>query len=164
MSGTSETLQRASSGPLVPQILAAIFGGQPALADGLSEAIRRLSMLVEVADTVTQRLSLDHQLPRLIELIVEAFDAERATLFLHDADAGELFSRVACGEGVAEIRIPQNVGIAGAAFGSGVAEIIDDAYLDPRFNAEVDRHTGYRNRSLPCVPARNRGVEAIGGA
>src|SRR5947208_15500776 len=144
MSGTSDNLQRASSGPLVPQTLAAIFGGELPLADGLTEAIRRLSVLVEVADTVTQRLSLDHQLPRLIELIVEALDAERATLFLHDADAGELFSRIARGEGVAEIRIPRDVGIAGSIFGSGVAEIIDDAYCDPRFNPAVARASGDR--------------------
>ena len=162
MSGTSEDLQRAGSGPPVPQTLAAIFGGELPSTDGLTEAIRRLSVLVEVADTVTQRLSLDHQLPRLIELIVEALDAERATLFLHDVDAGELFSREARGEGVAEIRIPQNVGIAGSIFGSGVAEIIDDAYRDPRFNAEIDRRTGYRTRSILCVPLRNRADQIIG--
>jgi adenylate cyclase len=51
-------------------------------------------------------------------LIAEALDAERATLFLHDADAAELFSRVAGGEGVSEIRIPQSVGIAGSVFDS----------------------------------------------
>jgi adenylate cyclase len=146
----------------VPQTLIAVFGGESAPVDGLSEAIRRLSVLVEVADTVTQRLSLDHQLPRLIELIAEALDAERATLFLHDADAGELFSRVARGEGVAEIRIPQNVGIAGSVFGSGVAEIIDDAYRDLRFNAEVDRRTGYLTHSILCVPLRNRADQVIG--
>ena len=162
MSGTSETVQRASSGPLVPQILAAIFGGEPAPGDGLNEAVRRLSVLVEVADSVTQRLCLDHQLPRLIGLIVEALDAERATLFLHDADAGELFSREAHGEGVSEIRMPKNVGIAGSIFASGVGEIIDDAYRDPRFNAEVDRRTGYRTRSILCVPLRNRADQVIG--
>jgi hypothetical protein len=75
-------------------------------------------VLVEVADTVTQRLSLDHQLPRLIELIVEALDAERATLFLRDAEAGELFSRAVCGAEVSEIRIPQGVRIAGSVFDS----------------------------------------------
>src|SRR5439155_5658400 len=162
MSGTSESLQRASSGSSVPPTLTALFGEEPALADGLNGAVRRLSVLVEVADTVTQRLSLDHQLPRLIELIVEALDAERATLFLHDADAGELFSREAHGEGVAEIRIPQNVGIAGSIFGSGVSQIIDDAYRDPRFNAEVDRRTGFRTRSMLCVPLRNRADQIIG--
>src|SRR5438309_772374 len=162
MSGTSESLQRASSGSSVPSTLAALFGEEQALADGLNGAVRRLSVLVEVADTVTQRLSLDHQLPRLIELIVEALDAERATLFLHDADAGELFSRIARGEGVAEIRIPRDVGIAGSVFGSGVAEIIDDAYCDPRFNPAVDRRTGYRTSSVLCVPLRNSADQVIG--
>src|SRR5438876_12179931 len=119
MSGTSETLQPASSGPAVLQTLIAVFGGESTPIDGLSDAIRRLSVLVEVADTVTQKLSLDHQLPRLIELIVEALDAERATLFLHDPDCGELFSRVARAARVAALRIPQNVGIAGSVFGSG---------------------------------------------
>ena len=143
-------------------MLAALLGSESVPAAALGDAVRRLSVLVEVADTVTQRLSLDHQLPRLIELIVEALDAERATLFLHDADAGELFSRVAGGEGVSEIRMPQNVGIAGSVFGSGVAEIITDAYRDTRFNPEVDRRTGYRTRDILCVPLRNRADQVIG--
>jgi adenylate cyclase len=142
--------------------LAALLGSESVPAAAGGDAIRRLSVLVEVAHTVTQRLSLDHQLPRLIDLIVEALDAERATLFLHDADAGELFSRVAGGDGVSEIRIPQGVGIAGSVFGSGVGEIIDDVYRDARFNPEVDRQTGYRTRSILCVPLRNRADQVIG--
>ena len=140
----------------------ALLGGELALTEGVDKTIRRLQLLVEVADTVTQRLSLDHQLPHLIELIAEALDAERATLFLHDADTGELFSRVAGGNGVTEIRIPQNVGIAGSIFVSGVAEIIDDAYQDPRFNAGIDRDTGYHTRNILCVPLLNRADRVIG--
>src|SRR5207244_1190779 len=136
MSGTSEILQWTGPDPPAPHTLSGLLGAGLVPADGPDDAIRRLSVLVEVAETVTQKLSLDHQLPRLIELIVEALDAERATLFLHDADCGELFSRVARGAGVAEIRIPRDVGIAGSIFGSGVAEIIDDAYCDTRFHAE----------------------------
>jgi adenylate cyclase len=155
-------LRQGSSDPSLPSATVAPLGGESAPAEGADETIRRLSVLVEVADTVTQRLSLDHQLPRLIELIAEALDAERATLFLHDADAGELFSRVAGGDGVAEIRIPQNVGIAGSVFLSGVAEIIADAYLDPRFNAEIDRGTGYHTRNILCVPLRKDADRVIG--
>jgi adenylate cyclase len=140
----------------------ALLGGELALTEGVDKTIRRLQLLVEVADTVTQRLSLDHQLPHLIELIAEALDAERATLFLHDADTGELFSRVAGGNGVTEIRIPQNVGIAGSVFVSGVAEIIDDAYQDPRFNTAIDQDTGYHTRNILCVPLRNRVDRVIG--
>jgi adenylate cyclase len=159
---SSEPGRLSGLDPATSRTLAALLGCESVPAAALGDAVRRLSVLVEVADTVTQRLSLDHQLPRLIELIVEALDAERATLFLHDADAGELFSRVAGGNGVSEIRMPQSVGIAGSVFGSGVGEIIDDAYRDPRFNPDVDRQTGYRTRSILCVPLRNRADQVIG--
>jgi adenylate cyclase len=162
LSKSSGTVQQSGLDPATARTLAALLGSESVPAVAAGDAIRRLSVLVEVADTVTQRLSLDHQLPRLIDLIVEALDAERASLFLHDADAGELFSRVAHGEGVSEIRIPQSVGIAGSVFGSGVAEIIDDAYRDARFNPEVDRRTGYRTRDILCVPLRNRADQVIG--
>jgi adenylate cyclase len=159
---SSELVQRSGLDAATSRTLASLLGSESVPAAAAGDAIRRLSVLVEVADTVTQRLSLDHQLPRLIDRIVEALDAERATLFLHDADAGELFSRVAGGEGVSEIRMPQSVGIAGSVFGSGVAEIIDDAYRDARFNPEVDRQTGYRTRDILCVPLRNRADQVIG--
>src|ERR1700751_5891273 len=84
---SSETVQQSGLDPATSRMLAALLGGEPVPEAALGDAIRRLSVLVEVADTVSHRLSLDHQLPRLIELIVEALDAERATLFLHDADA-----------------------------------------------------------------------------
>jgi adenylate cyclase len=143
--------------------LAGLLGdGEPISPDGLGGEIRRLWVLAEVADTVAHKLSLDHQLPRLIELIAEALDSERATLFLHDPETGELFSRVARGEGVTEIRMPQNVGVAGCVFGSGVAEIVGDAYQDPRFNPAVDHRTGYRTRNMLCVPLLNRAHSVIG--
>ena len=162
MAKRSETGRQAGLDPATSRTLAALLGNESVPAAALGDAVRRLSVLVEVGETVTQRLSLDHQLPRLIDLIVEALDAERATLFLHDADAGELFSRVAGGDGVSEIRIPQSVGIAGSVFGSGVGEIIDDVYRDPRFTPEVDRRTGFRTRSILCVPLRNRADQVIG--
>jgi adenylate cyclase len=128
----------------------------------LLDEIRRLRVLAEVADTVTQELALDRQLPRLIDLILEALDAERATLFLHDRDTGELFSRVLTGDGVTEIRIPADAGIAGAVFCAGNAEIIADAYQDARFNQQIDRRTGYHTRNVLCVPLRNRDGHPIG--
>jgi hypothetical protein len=147
LSKSSESVQQSNLDPAMSRRLGALLGSEASSATSPADAVRRLSALVEVADTVTQQLSLDYQLPQLIDVIVEALDAERATLFLHDADAGELFSRVAHGDGVSEIRIPQSVGIAGSVFASGVAEIIDDAYQDARFNAEIDRVPGYCTRS-----------------
>jgi adenylate cyclase len=166
MQGSSEFLQSVVSDRSDPgateSLFAALASGDRAVVDGSDNAIRCLLLLVEVADTVTRQLSLDHQLPRLIELIVAALDAERAALFLRDAETGELFSRVAQGEDIAEIRIPATTGIAGAVFSAGATEIIADAYQDPRFNQRVDRQTGYRTRNLLCVPLRDRLGETIG--
>ena len=144
-------------------LLEALAGGDDtAVFDRSAETTRCLLLLVKVARTVTHELSLDHQLPQLIELIVAGLDAERATLFLYDPETDELFSRIAQGEGVAEIRIRANSGIAGAVYGSGMTEIVGDAYQDPRFNQEVDRRTGFRTRNILCVPLRNRHDQTIG--
>jgi len=134
----------------------------PPSTEQLIDEVRRLRVLAEVADTVTHALSLDHQLPRLIDLITRALDAERATLFLYDSDDGELFSRVLLGDDVTEIRMPATAGIAGAVFNSGIAEIVPDVHQDPRFNPEIDRRTGYHTRNILCLPLCNRDGQAIG--
>jgi adenylate cyclase len=154
-------LSAAAQAPAEP-LLTAPLPTEPLPTEPVVDELRRLRVLAEVADTVTQHLSLDHQLPRLITLITEALDAERATLFLYDRDTGELFSRVLSGDGVTEIRIPVTAGIAGAVFDAGIAEIIPDAYRDRRFNREVDRRTRYRTRNILCLPLCNRDGLAIG--
>jgi GAF domain-containing protein len=68
---------------------------------------------------------------------------------------------VAADEGV---RIPLGTGIAGAAATSGAPVRVDDAYADPRFNAEVDRRTGFRTRSLLALPVRDRQGRVFGVA
>src|SRR6266699_4178334 len=138
-----------------------VTGGSPS-AEQLIDEVRRLRVLAEVSDTVTHELSLDRQLPRLIDLITEALRAERATLFLYDGDAGELFSRVLLGDGVTEIRLPATAWIRGAVFSAATPEIIPDVHQDSRFNPAIDRRTGYHTRNILCLPLRNRYGQAIG--
>jgi GAF domain-containing protein len=76
---------------------------------------------------------------------------------LVDASAGELVMRISQDlEGGPELRIPLGTGIAGAAAASGETIRIDDAYTDERFNPEVDRRTGFRTRSVLCIPLRDQ--------
>ena len=114
----------------------------------IGDLLQRVSALVEVSNKVSDTLSLDILLPRLIEIISESLNADRSTLFLHDAETGDLFSRVAQGDKIGEIRFPSNLGIAGSVFTFGEAIIIPDAYADPRFNQEIDKKTGYRTRNI----------------
>ena len=128
----------------------------------LAETTRRKTLIVDIANRVSDSLSLDVLFPRLMEVVTETLDADRSSLFLHDPESGELFSRVMQGSVMGEVRFAATRGIAGSVFASGEGEIISDAYADPRFNRDMDRRTGYRTRNILCVPIRNRKHEIIG--
>src|SRR3990172_775849 len=128
----------------------------------IAETAHRKTLFVDIANRVSDSLSLDILFPRLMEVVTETLDADRSSLFLHDAETGELFSRVMQGSVMGEVRFPATLGIAGSVFASGRGEIIADAYADPRFNRDMDRRSGYRTRNILCVPIRNRKHEVIG--
>lgn len=156
-------LERRLAPAAVEQLLADLpDAGKAQLLLRIAGVARRNSALVDVANRVSDTLSLDVLFVRLLEVVTESLDAERSSLFLHDAETGELFSRVMQGNAVGEVRFPAGQGIAGSVFTSGAGEIIPDAYADPRFNRWVDTETGYRTRNLLCVPIRNNRGQVIG--
>jgi adenylate cyclase len=156
-------LERRLATAAVEQLLAELpDAGKAQLLLRVAAVARRNSALIDVANRVSDTLSLDVLFVRLLEVVTESLDAERSSLFLHDAETGELFSRVMQGNAVGEVRFPAGQGIAGSVFTSGAGEIIPDAYADPRFNRWVDTETGYRTRNLLCVPIRNNRGEVIG--
>ena len=128
----------------------------------VDDLARRLDSLVESTQKVRESLPFDVVLTRLMTLVTEAFDADRSSLFLYDAETRELFSRVAQGEMVNEIRFPADAGIAGSVFTHGESAIIHNAYADPRFNSAVDAATGYHTHNILCVPLRTRAGDVIG--
>ncbi len=128
----------------------------------ISELMRRTTALVDIANRVSDTLSLDVLFPRLMDVVTETLNVERSSLFLHDPDTKELFSRVMQGNAMGDIRFPADHGIAGSVFSSGNGVIIHDTYADTRFNRDVDTRTGYRTRNILCVPIRNKKNEVIG--
>ena len=113
--------------------------------------------LLKFAEAISVELDLDQLLARIVAASAELLEAERASLFVHDPVKGELWSRVTAGERVAEIRFPDDTGIAGAAFASGASIAVNDAYADPRFNPAIDARTGFVTRSLLAVPVVDPG-------
>jgi signal transduction histidine kinase len=97
-----------------------------------------------------------------MEETTRAMDADRSTLFLLDRDRGELWSKVALGLRHQEIRFKSHLGIAGHVATTGLPLNIPEAYDDPRFNQEVDRRTGYRTRTILCMPVRNKTGVVVG--
>ena len=128
-------------------------------AETLNEDLGRL---LEVNSAVASEGHLETLLERIVGVTSRIIDAERSTLFLHDAAQNQLWSLVAEGLEVREIRLPANAGIAGHVFTTGETLRIERPYEDPRFNAQVDAETGFVTRSLMAAPLLARDGRRLG--
>jgi len=124
---------------------------------------RRAAALVEIGLALSSTLDTDGLLAVVVERAAQLVSADGATLFLHDREAGELWSKVLRGSQLREIRLPVGRGIAGWVAKTGRAAAVADAYDDTRFDPGVDRRSGYRTRSVVCAPllGRDGGVAGV---
>ena len=127
------------------------------LLDKVTAEFHRLLQVTEMSNSDAFESMLDQVLEAFTLKVGQILRADRATLFLVDEARGELWSKVAQSDSVRplEIRIPLTAGIAGQVATTGAARNIRDVYDDPLFNREVDQKTGYRTRSMLCVPIVN---------
>jgi len=132
----------------------------------LNEEIRKRmqtsEILLNVMRAVSSELEIDQLLQKIVGKTSEVMNADRCTLFLLDRQTGGLWSKVAQGDNLKEIRVPRGMGIAGHVALSGETVNIRDAYQDSRFNPDVDRRTGYHTRTILCMPLRNEQRDIIG--
>src|ERR1700739_3750454 len=128
-------------------------GRRPTVA-ALQNQLRHSEKLLNVARRVSGTESLDEILDALVETTSRAIGADRSSFFLYDPNTNELFSRSAQGIHRREIRFASDDGIGGAGFQPADPLIVDDAYADPRFHADIDKETGYTTRNILCVPIR----------
>lgn len=127
-----------------------------------SDEAEQLRTLLETAKALTSERDLGRLLALIVDAAARLVAADRGSLFLVDPDTGELWSKVAQGMGASEIRIPGGTGIAGAVAISGQVVNLSDVYADARFNAAVDRATGYSTRTMLCVPMSNTRGDVVG--
>lgn len=122
----------------------------------------RLSILLRIGLRLTSERDLVRLLTMIIEETTSVMEAERSSLYLVDQEKGEMWAKIAQGVETTEIRFPIGTGIAGTVGRTGEIINIPDAYQDPRFNPEFDRRTGFRTRSILCLPLRNMQGRIIG--
>ena len=111
--------------------------------------------LVEVSALINGITDSAALLPAILDVARRVLHAEAASLLLVN-DAGELELASARG-GLShtlspKIVVPRGKGIAGWVLEHGEPLLVPDAYDDPRFFRDVDKQSGYRTRSILCVP------------
>eukprot|EP00300_Choanocystis_sp_HF-7_P041860 c8638_g1_i1.p1 GENE.c8638_g1_i1~~c8638_g1_i1.p1 ORF type:complete len:916 (+),score=170.36 c8638_g1_i1:115-2748(+) len=120
------------------------------------ESVRAIerAFLFEFARLISGPSALSSVLESLMMMARQLASADRASVFLVDAPAHELYTFAA--DGASEIRLRIGSGIAGYVAATGETLNIIDCYKDPRFDGRFDVQTGYLSRSLLCVPLRWR--------
>src|SRR5262245_36087104 len=97
----------------------------------------QLKLVLEVTRTLTLTTDLDVLLKRIAEATTQLLQCERASIFLHDPQTDQLWTKVALQS--SEIRVPAAAGIVGATFTDNEVLLIPDVYADSRFNPAPDR-------------------------
>ena len=132
------------------------------LKELLEQERAKVRALEDIGVALGSTLDLNELLALVVARVSQVMDADRSTLYLLDEDTSELWSKVAEGEAITEIRLRVGDGLAGWVAQSGRAVNIKDAYLDKRFDPFWDKKTGYRTRSILCVPMKNHHGRILG--
>jgi signal transduction histidine kinase len=123
---------------------------------------KKLALVQEIGRALASALDLDQLLALIMEKITILMEADRSTMFLLSDDGAELWSKVLQGGESFEIRLKVGEGIAGWVARTGEVVNIPDAYIDERFQPAVDLRSGYRTRSILCMPMKNNLGTTIG--
>lgn len=113
--------------------------------------LAKINRLVELQHIFCERVMMNDIFERICEIVCQTLECDRSTLYLVDNAKKELWSKAAK-DSKAIIKLPFGKGLAGYVAESKKNLVLDDAYFDPRFNREYDMKTGYRTKSVICVP------------
>lgn len=121
---------------------------------------RALAACVEVGKLLTSTLDLKEILNVIVIKVSQLIDAENWSLLLQDEKTGELSFDIVVGLETSlfkGIRLMPGEGIAGYAVKTCQPVIIKDAEKDDRFYRKVDELTGFKTKSIICIPLITHG-------
>lgn len=119
-----------------------------------------IQLLLSANRILASTLELDKLLKVVLEYAAKVVRAETGSLLLLDEKTNELVFDVALGEAGKElktIRLKVGEGIAGWVAKECKPQIVNDPYSDPRWSKKGDEKTGFKTRSILCVPMVHHG-------
>ena len=121
---------------------------------------RGLSALMKSSALINSSLQTADVLNYAMKAAEEFMEAEASSVYELDTEKGEIFFRLARGEKgqiIRSKRLKPGEGIAGWVIQSGKPMVVEDVRKEGRFSDRFDRETGFKTRSLICVPLTIRG-------
>ncbi|AFM11779.1 GAF domain-containing protein [Turneriella parva] len=127
---------------------------------GLVHRLNKLTLIMQVSRSLMGAMELKKLLGEILSKARIVMSADKASIFMIDEARNEIYASVTLDGN--EIRLPRGAGIIGFVADSGETVNITDAYSDARFNRDNDLKTGYRTRSILCMPVHNQDGKIIG--
>jgi len=120
----------------------------------MSDGELKLELLLDLGAMIGREVELDELLRVFGRRVAHALDADRATLWLVDADTDQLISRVANLPELDELAIPIGHGVAGYVAESGQLVNIRDAVADERWAPDIVERDGPLRGVLQVLNSR----------
>jgi signal transduction histidine kinase len=127
---------------------------------------RELTTILRFGALATSSLNIDTVLDNAMKWAEEFMGTEASSLFELDEAKDLLFVRLSRGPGkepLKGITVQLGEGIVGHVVQTGKPMVVQDVTREKRFTDRFDRMTGFKTKSMICVPliVRNRPVGAI---
>ena len=122
----------------------------------------RMKDLIKGSINLIESIVANDSSKKFIEIACYILKCDRISLFIYDKNSDKLILITAEGLNRAQIKMETSRGIVGNCFTECKVIRIEDAYLDERFDKEIDRQTNYRTKTLLCYPLVDKEGECIG--
>jgi GAF domain-containing protein/FixJ family two-component response regulator len=122
---------------------------------------REQRYLQEIAHDLNATLDLEQVLMRVMAKTNELLGVEAGTVVLLSEDRQELVFHTSVGgraDVVKGLRIQAGEGIVGWVISHGQSLLVPDVAHDPRHYAQLDAESGFKTRSILCVPLMAKGT------
>jgi GAF domain-containing protein len=116
---------------------------------------RHLEAIHDATRTTTSSPDRDLILDQLVEHMCDILGMDTVSIALRDEQTSDLTFVSASGPGAHLVRgqrLERGLGIAGWVAESGQPALVLDTSQDPRFYPGIDERTGFKSRSILCVP------------
>jgi GAF domain-containing protein len=123
---------------------------------------QEMELLLNLSKQVAAIETLDELLATIVEITARETGADRGTLFLNDDQTGELYSRVAQGVHIREIRILNTRGTAGQVFTTRKGVIVHDPTTIRISIPRSTKRPGYITKNILAAPIFTARGEVIG--
>ena len=118
--------------------------------------ITYIQAIWKITEALRGTEQLEEALSGGLETIAETIACEEGSMWLLSGEDGRIHAVVNVGQtDITGISIAKGQGVAGSVVDKGESVIVVDTSKDERFSSSVDEETGFKTKSLICVPLKN---------